>query len=172
MAHWRDVSSLETENSRKAGGDDYIRGAAAGPETPLSPFSTGQNPRSPAPLFAAARPVLPFQLQPCLYGSLAASRGEIRVPPPQKQNNVQSAHTIVCFDAKVPFYSAQNRQRFGGRRSDVNEVCLCRYVHVEMRAATRSLNWFRPRRGRFWFCTLNQKDDFATVIKAIYFECK
>lgn len=107
--HWRDVSSLQTDNSRKAGGDDYIRGAVAGPEPPLFPFSTGQNPASPAPLFAAACPVLPFELQPCLYGSLAASRVKTpRAPSPQKTNNVQSFHNQKCvLTRRFPFILAE-----------------------------------------------------------------
>lgn len=147
------LAACKTDNSRKAGGDDYIRGAVGGPEPPLSPFSTGQNPVSPSPLFAAAGPVLPFELQPCLYGSLAASRVEIQVPLPQKQSNVQFVHKEQCvLTRKFPFILYGTVSGLGGRRSDANEACLCRYVHVGMRAATWTFNWFRQRRGRFFVC--------------------
>lgn len=97
---------MQTNNSRKAGGDYYIRGAVAGQEPPHSPSSTGQNPGSRAPLFAAACPVLPFELQPCLCGSLAASRMEIQAPPPQKQNNVPSVRGQQPVSTRrFPFFS-------------------------------------------------------------------
>lgn len=92
-AYWHDVSSLEAENSRKAEGDDYIRGAVAGPEPPLSPFSTGRNPVNPAPLFAAAAPLLPFEVQPCLYGSLAAGRLKNPSAPSPKNTTTSSLFT-------------------------------------------------------------------------------
>lgn len=53
------------------------------------------------------------------------------------------------------------------RRSDANEACLCRYVYVGMRAATRRFNWFRRRKGRFlfFFSFKMRKLVSSTVIK-------
>lgn len=138
-------------NSRKAGGDGYIRSAVAGREPPLSPSSTAQNP----PLFAAACPVLPFELQPCLCGSLAASRMGTQAPPSPK-----AEQTSRLFRENGRFRREDSLLFFVGssavrrRRSGANEACLCRYVRVGMRAATSSFNWFRRRRGRFLFVCL------------------
>lgn len=155
------LAACKTDNSRKAGGDDYIRGAEAGPEPPLSPSSTGQNPVSRAPLFAAACPLLPFELQPCLYGSLAASRVEIQVPLPPKQSNVQFAHKEQCvLTRKFPFILYGTVSGLGGEdRMRMKRVYVGTFT-LECAQQQGHLIGSASEGGVFLFCLLNEKACF------------